>query len=146
VRRLQVVNSADEALSRLARPDFNPAVEAVVEGQGSNSGELSGGAVRVQFYSANRVILNAEVSDRAFLASSEAMYPGWKATINGKPTPIYMTNGAFRGVFLDRGSNQIVMTYWPERFLIWSAISAVSLLLAIGLGVMPAKTLERLCI
>ncbi|MBZ5593894.1 MAG: YfhO family protein [Acidobacteriia bacterium] len=133
VHRLHAVDGLNEAMAYLARPDFKPAEEAVVEGQGLDSRELSGsGAVNIQLYSPNRVVIGAEVSDRAFLASSEAMYPGWTATINGKAAPIHMTNGAFRGVFLNPGLNQIVMTYWPERFLVWTAISVVSLMLAIA--------------
>ena len=132
-RRLHAAAGLDQAIAYLARPGFKPAEETVVEGQGLDSRDLSGiGAVRIQLYSPNRVVVDAEVNGPAFLASSEAMYPGWKATINGAPASIYMTNGAFRGVFLHPGSNQIVMTYWPERFFVWAAISIVSLLIAIA--------------
>ena len=84
---------------------------------------------------------------RAFLASSETLYAGWTATINGKPARFHMTNGVFRGLMLDGGVNRIVMTYWPERYLLWASISFVSALLAIAglvLGGPPMRNPFRL--
>jgi len=131
VRRLHIASGADEAFSYLGRPDFAPSEEAVVESKELRQEALvGGGAVNVGLYSAHRIELSVVTDGRAFLASSETLYPGWKATINGKPARFYMTNGAFRGLILDAGVNQIVMTYWPERYLFWAAISIASLLLA----------------
>jgi len=80
----------------------------------------------------NQIELEVAAGGPAFLASSETLYPGWTVTINGKPRRFYMTNGAFRGVALDPGANHVVMTYWPEGFLIWTAISIASLILALA--------------
>jgi hypothetical protein len=133
VRRLHIARGPDEAFGYLGRPDFAPSEEAVVESPDLQpEGPLAGGTIHVGLYSANRIELRVVTDGRAFLASSETLYPGWSATINGKPAPFHMTNGAFRGLMLDAGTNQIVMTYWPERYLLWAAISVVSLLLAIG--------------
>jgi hypothetical protein len=128
--------SSDEkdALAYLARPDFRPAEEAVVETNDFRATEpLGEGAVRVDRYSANQVELTVTATKPAFLVSSEVLYPGWTATVNGKRAPLYMTNGAFRGLWLDRGTNQIVMSYWPENFTVWAAISILCALLA-GVG------------
>jgi hypothetical protein len=131
VRRLHVVNGPEEAFSYLGRAGFAPSEEAVVESNELRpDGPLGGGTVQVGLYSANRIELNAVTDGRAFLASSETFYPGWTATINGKPTRVHMTNGVFRGLMLDGGVNRIVMTFWPERYLLWAAISVVSALLA----------------
>jgi hypothetical protein len=85
----------------------------------------------VERYSPNRIDLNVVAGGPAFLATSEALYPGWSVAINGKPGRLYMTNGAFRGVMLSSGTNHITMTYWPEGFLVWTAISAAGLLVAL---------------
>ncbi len=133
VRRLHWAKGFDEALAYLGRADFAPGEEAVVEGPDLQaSGPLGGGTVYVGLYSANRIELRAVTNGPAFLASSETLYPGWRATVNGKPASFHMTNGAFRGLMLDAGVNQIVMTYWPERYLLWAAISVASALLAIA--------------
>jgi hypothetical protein len=132
VRRLHVSNSAAETFSYLSRPDFRPAEEAVVEGQNLKPAEaLADGAVTLELYSANRIELNVVAGGRAFLATSETLYPGWKVAVNGKPGRFYMTNGAFRGLMLNPGANHITMTYWPEGFLGWTAISVAGLLVAL---------------
>jgi hypothetical protein len=133
VHRLHISKSAADTFSYLARPDFKPAEEAVVETQDLQPVEsLSPGAVTVELYSPNRIELNVGAVGPAFLATSEALYPGWKVTVNGKPTRFYMTNGAFRGVILNPGANHITMTYWPELYLVWAAVSIVALLAALA--------------
>jgi hypothetical protein len=57
--------------------------------------------------------------------------------------------GAFRGLWLNRGTNQIVMSYWPENFTAWAAIGILSALMAGGgaifggLSLGPAKPCAR---
>jgi hypothetical protein len=132
VRRLHISNSAKETFSYLARPDFMPAEEAVVEAQDLQPLEALGdGAIAVELYSPNRIELNVAAAGRAFLATSEALYPGWSVLVNGNPGRFYMTNGAFRGLMLNPGANHITMTYWPEGFLVWTAISIAGLILAV---------------
>ena len=144
VRRLHISNGEADTFSYLARPDFKPAEEAVVEAQDLQPVEaLSDGAVTVERYSANRIDLNVVAGGPAFLATSEALYPGWSVAINGKPGRLYMTNGAFRGVMLSSGVNHIAMTYWPEGFLVWTAISAAGLLVALA-GLIFGKSAPRI--
>ena len=81
--------------------------------------------MKVDHYSPSRIDLTATAGGPAFLASSEAFYPGWTATVNGKPAPLYMTNGAFRGLLLGPGTNHIAMSYWPDGFFLWTAISGL---------------------
>jgi hypothetical protein len=132
VHRLHISKGAADTFSYLARSDFRPADEAVVEARDLQPADaLSDGSVAVELYSPNRIELNVGAVGPAFLATSEALYPGWKATVNGKPTRFYMTNGAFRGVMLGPGANHISMTYWPELYLVWAAVSIAALLAAL---------------
>jgi hypothetical protein len=138
VRRLYISSDSDETFSYLSRPDFKPDEEAVVEAGGLRTDQPFGtGVTKVERYSPNRIDLSVSTTGRAFLASSEALYPGWSATINGKPARLYMTNGSFRGLMLESGANHVVMTYWPERFPVWAAISIVSLLFVIAGLIVP---------
>jgi hypothetical protein len=133
VRRLHIASSEVDTFSYLARSDFKPAEEAVVEAQDlKNLGTLAGGAVTVELYSPNRIELNVVADGQAFLATSEVLYPGWKVAVNGKPGRLYMTNGAFRGVLLNPSANHITMTYWPEGFAVWTAISVAGMLVALS--------------
>jgi hypothetical protein len=139
VHRLHLSRGEEETFSYLAHPDFMPAEEAVVENGDARLDEpLSSGTVQVQEYSANRVELLVTTTGRAFLASSEVLYPGWTASVNGTSSRLYMTNGAFRGLLLNPGTNRVVMTYWPEYFDMAVAVSLICAVLAL-VGAIPVQ-------
>ncbi len=129
VGQIHRAGDLNRALAYLARPDFDPAREAVVETPGSSiDGPFAGGSVQVVSYSANRVELQVLTTGRAFLASSEVLYPGWRVAVNGRARPFYMTNAAFRGVLLDAGASRLVMTYAPDLLIRGAVVSLFSAL------------------
>ena len=132
VSRVHVSRGEQDTLSYLARPDFAPAEEAVVEAADVTAGKQYGrGTIRMNEYAANRVDLTVTAASRAFLASSEVLYPGWTATVNGNEARLYMTNGAFRGLFLEPGENHVVMAYRPERFTAAAIVSLIFVIFAL---------------
>ena len=135
VSRLHLAQTPAEAIAYLARPDFQPTDEAVVEAAGLPlSGPLSHVSVQVLQYSPNRVALRATTAGSAFLASSEVLYPGWTVTVNGKSAPFYMTNGAFRGIVLSPGTNLVVMKFWPDALAYGAIVTALcAMVLSAGL-------------
>lgn len=133
IRRLHFAGSAADALSYMGRPGFQPAEEAVVETKDLSLSEpLSTGDVQIERYSANRIELRVITTGSAFLASSEVLYPGWTVKINDNSAPFYMTNGAFRGIVLNAGTNRIVMEYWPGSLVAGAVVSALSTVLLIA--------------
>lgn len=138
VRRVHVSTTPTETLAYLSRANFQPGEEADIEATGLAASELPGsGSVQIKRYSANRVELIVNMTGRSFLASSEVLYPGWTATVNGKSAPFYMTNGAFRGIFLNAGMNKVVMTYWPWSMVIGAILTVLSGGLAMVVLVSP---------
>lgn len=105
----------------LGEAGFDPEQEAIVEWPFGDRTGLAAAPVVVKSYTPNRIQLAVETSGPAFLASSETLYPGWQARVNGKSQPLWMTNGAFRGLALPAGSNEIVMEYRPAYlgFSLW---------------------------
>jgi hypothetical protein len=132
--RVRRSSGESETLRMVSRADFNPAAEAIVEGLPSDREGLGTGEVKVSAYTANRVQLEVVSTAPAFLATSEAMYPGWEAAVNGKPAPLLTTNGAFRGLALDGGANTVVMEYHPRYFAFSSFLSVLALLAAAAAG------------
>jgi hypothetical protein len=130
VPRVQRSSGEAETLRIVARADFNPAAEAIVEGLPSDREGLGAGEVKVIAYAANRVQLDVATTAPAYLATSEAMYPGWEATVNGKLAPLLMTNGAFRGLALGGGASTVVMEYHPKYFALLSSLSVLALFAA----------------
>jgi hypothetical protein len=113
VGRIRRSRDEAETLGMLSHPSFNPVEEAVVEGLPADREGLGTGNVRVDGYEANRIGLTVAADRPAFLVTSEVMYPGWVAKVNGASRPLLTTNGAFRGLALPAGNSRIVMEYHP---------------------------------
>ncbi|MCK7517138.1 MAG: YfhO family protein [Ignavibacteriales bacterium] len=54
---------------------------------------------------------------------SEASYPGWRVTVNGKTSNIIRLNYLFQGVEVGSGRQQIQFEYQPPFFLLYLLIS-----------------------
>ena len=71
---------------------------------------------------------NIQSEKEAYLTFQIPFDSGWRATINGKNTEIIKMNGAFLGVKLQKGNNEIKLTYIPRYFKISSLLSLISIM------------------
>jgi Bacterial membrane protein YfhO len=78
-----------------------------------------------------------------FLVANELYYPGWTATVDGKPTPIYPTNAVMRGVVVPAGVSTVEVTYTPftRRNLSFAFYGAALLLTGVGTFVFSRSSL-----
>ncbi|OGG04257.1 hypothetical protein A2Z33_03860 [Candidatus Gottesmanbacteria bacterium RBG_16_52_11] len=76
----------------------------------------SGSDVRIVLseYTVNRITLKTQSDCNAVLASSEVMYPGWTASIDGRPAKLFESNLAFRTLILPRGTHTVEMRFVPR--------------------------------
>lgn len=72
---------------------------------------------------------NIQSEKEAYLTFQIPFDSGWRATINGKNTEIVKMNGAFLGIKLQKGNNEIKLTYIPRYFKISSLLSLISIML-----------------
>ncbi|MGI0490366.1 YfhO family protein [Alkalinema pantanalense CENA528] len=63
----------------------------------------------------------------AFLVLSDVYYPGWQATIDGKPTRIFQTNYIQRGVKVPAGEHVVRFEFHPLSFKIGVGITTATL-------------------
>jgi uncharacterized membrane protein YhaH (DUF805 family) len=138
VHRIHPVRSMEQGLRILRSPDFRPAGEAVVEGpvQFGAAAPSRAGSVTVSDYRPRRVRLEVKTSAPAFLVSSEAFYPGWKAWVDGREQPLVLTNVAFRGLALAGGTHTVEMRFEPA-ILWWSAAISLAAWLAAAACLAP---------
>jgi hypothetical protein len=109
------VGSAADGLAVLKEAGFDPRATAVVEGFAGAAG--SGGAVgsiAVRRYGDSEFELEVETRDAAYLATSEAHYPGWRAYVDGREAPLYWTNVAYRGLPVAAGRHTVRMEFRPD--------------------------------
>ncbi|MCS6807260.1 MAG: YfhO family protein [Bacteroidota bacterium] len=91
---------------------------------------------RVQLlkYNNQYIAFKVNASGNNFLFASEVYYPaGWRAYIDGKETPIFKTNYAFRGVIVPQGTHTVEMRFFSERFIIGKNISLACNLFVLAL-------------
>jgi uncharacterized membrane protein YfhO len=68
-------------------------------------------------------------------------YPGWKAKVDGRSTPVETADYVLRGVRLRPGSHRVEFEFDPASFRIgWS----VSLVAAVALALLGTRALRRL--
>ncbi len=127
--RVRAVETLDEAAALLHRPDFDPASTAVVE-QVRDWQPTGQGHVTEVSYQPARLALTVDVPAAAFLVLTDAYYPGWVATIDGRPATIYATDVAFRGLEVPAGTHRVEMRFQP-RILWWSAAVSLAALLLV---------------
>jgi hypothetical protein len=135
VPAVTAVQDVDQAIREMARSGFNPAIQAVVEGeipsgwsQPLASQELSSpGQAAIVKQTNNTMHIQATLDRPGLLVVSESYAPGWQAYVDGQPAPIVPTDIFLRGVYLDAGTHEITFTYAPRSFTIGAAISITTL-------------------
>jgi hypothetical protein len=118
--------SDEAALSEMRVPGFDPAAQVVLSGGGEPlfpTAYRSPGHVAVRTYEPERVVLHIEATDPAWLVLTDAFYPGWRATIDGRPTSIVRANLLFRALPIDPGTHQVVFSFRPPTVRAGIAIS-----------------------
>jgi uncharacterized membrane protein YfhO len=132
------VEDATTALERLRAGDVEPGRQAVVEGTASFTNTINpDDAASILSYAPERVEIHVRTAGQALLVLSDTAYPGWVATINGEPAPIYTANYLFRGVAVPPGEHRVVFAYEPaswRRGLWLSAGGGVLWLMLLGIG------------
>ena len=63
-----------------------------------------------------------------FLVTSDAYYPGWRATIDGAPAQLYRADYALRGVPVSAGTHLVRFEFQPRSFYYGVIVTAISLL------------------
>ena len=66
----------------------------------------------------------------ASLVVTTPYYPGWKAAVDGQPSPLFRADFAFQGLPLAAGAHHVVLRFDPDVFKLGGAISAAGWLAA----------------
>ena len=130
VYRTLPVDSIEAANTVIFAEDFQPTQFATVE-NGPRIDSTGSGHLEVYAYRPNQVKIGVQTSAPALLIISDTLYPGWSATIDGDPTPIYKTDGIFRGVRVPAGQHTVEMSYFPQSLRLGIGFALQALLLMV---------------
>jgi hypothetical protein len=137
VKQFQVLNSDQEFAKAFHDLTFDPRTTILLEEAPARFLELKKepavpnleSAVRVVTYENNRIILEVDSPEAAFLFMSEAHYPGWKAYVDGIEEEILRADYVFRAIPVGPGSHRIVVVYQSLSFKVGLAVSLVTVFL-----------------
>lgn len=122
--------SAGQAVELVAAGGFSAADRAVVEGlEPFRTTPNPGDGATILDYSPERVVIESNSVERAFLVLSDGDDPGWQATVDGAPVPIYRTNVLLRGVEVPAGRHVVEFVYRPVQWTQGVWLGAVGWLL-----------------
>ncbi len=78
-----------------------------------------------------RVAVRYTAATPSLLRVADAWYPGWQATVEGKPLEVLRVNHALMGAVVPAGSHEAVFEFQPNLFRqgVWISLGALALLL-----------------
>jgi hypothetical protein len=139
VVRLEAEKMAATILNDAKLPDgstFEPYRTALVEGPVPFRGGELGPEARavVERHGPARVRVRTRAAAEAFLVLGDVDYPGWRATVDGRRTPVYRTDYVLRGVVVPAGEHVVELVFRPVSLSRGLALSgAAALVLLTGL-------------
>ena len=69
--------------------------------------------VDIVSYDLNRVVVRKEGPSGGFVRLSDAYYPGWRATVDGREAEVFKADVCFRAAAVGPGDHEIVFEYRP---------------------------------
>ncbi|GEM_PF-658241 len=90
--------------------------------------EATGIGAEIKQYNPNRIVLSVVSPCPAALTSSEVMYPGWEAYVDGKRAELFEANLAFRTLLVPQGEHTVELRFNPKIFYYGGMISFFTLI------------------
>ncbi|MBV9583012.1 MAG: YfhO family protein [Chloroflexi bacterium] len=128
----QAVAVPDDAGARTALADLDPATTTLVTGEvpPPTVGDPSA-TITVLQVDADRLRFQYSSTTASLLRVAIAVYPGWQATLDGRPLTLVPADAAFLGIELPPGSGEVSLTYSPRLFWPGALLSLLALLAAV---------------
>ncbi len=140
----------EEALRRIrgeAVAYFDPFRTALLEVPAGELPRLGGSdgtyAVRGITYKPNSIEIETEAGDAALLVVSETNYPGWVATVDGRPTRLYATDFILQSVLVPNGRHRVELRYAAPAARNGAIISLLTLSLLCALAFHARRKNQR---
>ncbi|HLJ56525.1 MAG TPA: YfhO family protein [Chthonomonadaceae bacterium] len=139
-RRAERVEGRTRLVGALSSPDFDPRIVTLVSTGDSGAAPEIAALERIARHlaTAGRSTYRSDRPGRAEVAAdagpssamlviSSTAYPGWKATVDGVPAPLYCADGLVTGVALPPGQHHVELKYLPDGLRVGGYISLMTL-------------------
>ena len=91
------------------------------------------GDARLTHYGPEALTVRAHAATPALVIVNDVHYPGWKATVDGKPADIEQVDYLLRGVRIGPGTHTVEMHYAPASWRIGWILTLLGVAIWLGL-------------
>jgi len=144
---VEAIAEPGRQLTRVKDETFDPLYNVVLPRQleaGVESGVLPTSQVDILAADVNGTNIRTDTSAPAVLVLSQFAYPGWRAMIDGRETPVLVADFALPAVELPAGRHQVEFRFVPVAFKMGAVISIFSLaLLALAFSTSQRREYRR---
>ena len=81
-----------------------------------------------------RIRVAVDAAGNGYVVVADALQDGWQAEVDGAPAPLVDADHAGVAVFVRTGHHEVTLSYRPPGLKLGAAISAISLLVLLGIG------------
>jgi len=129
----EVETDEERAFERVLDEAFDPRTTVLLsEGQARSAPVNAKFELEELAHEPRRNAWRYRSDEPAYLVVAQAFYPGWTATVDGKPAKILRANFAFDALELPAGSGEVEMVYDPATFRWGMRVSVLTLLALLG--------------
>jgi hypothetical protein len=120
--------------------EFDPRRTVLLEDAPAEMPPLPGGPAapgseaRLISYEPAKIVVDTDAPTPTVLVLSELFYPGWEATLDGRPERIRLADFLLRGVAVPAGRHRVEMRYAAPQARIGAGVSALTLATLGGLA------------
>jgi hypothetical protein len=123
------------AATLLASDGFVPGASAVIAaGPDAVDTHASGSCTLVEDH-IEALHLSCVSDAPSYAVLADAWFPGWRATVDGKPAPVLRANLAMRAVPIAAGTHTVALTYHPAHLHSGAIVSLAAIVTLIGLAI-----------
>ncbi|MBR6181285.1 MAG: YfhO family protein [Prevotella sp.] len=137
VDKVEYAANANEEIERVGKIDLRKTAVAdqqFKECLGEGTPQDSTAKVNITSYEPNHLTYTAETGKGGVVVFSEIYYPGWTATVDGKPATLGRVNYILRALRLEPGKHEVVLDFHPKTIATTEGIAygaGIILILAI---------------
>jgi len=99
------------------------------------TGDIGKWKIEVLKDEADEIEVKTENEENGLFVLRDSWNEGWKAYVNGEEREIFKINGCFRGLFLEKGENNIIFKYKPLLLILSLKLSFAMIFLLLSLVV-----------
>ena len=149
VDNVKYVDNANQEIEQVGKVDLHKVAVADKQFEkvlGQSAAHDSTDVVSITAYQPNNLKYTAESKNGGLLVFSEIYYPGWTATVDGKPAELGRVNYILRALSLTPGKHEVVLDFHPASVKTTETVAYVAggllLLLIVAGGVMAVRRKE----